>query len=336
MPKLSRRRALAGASLLAFPAIPGRAEAQALRISHGYSTGYLPLMVMRDQKLIEAHAAKAGLGTIEVSWRVEDGGNIINDAMLAGVLDIAGIGTPGYLVLRDRTLGKKQEVIGISALDRGSLWLNTIDPRIKTLADYGPGDRIALPGIKTSYAAVVLQMSVARQFGIENYARLDPLTVGMPHPEAYAAMMSGKTEIKSHMASAPFSYQEAKNPKVHRVLSTLDTVGPMNILMTMTRKQFAEANPKLIQAFLAAQEEADAFLNANHEAAADLYIRVTKLNLPKEQLMETLNDPDNSYNVAPSGTLAYAAFLAKIGTLKVAPTSWKDLFLPYIHDQPGS
>jgi NitT/TauT family transport system substrate-binding protein len=336
MPILTRRHALAGASLLAMPAVSTRAAATALRVSHGYSTGYLPLMVMREQKLVEKHAAKAGLGAIDVSWRVEDGGNIINDAMLAGVLDIAGIGVPGFLVLHDRTRGKKQEVIGIGALDRGSLWLNTINPKLKSLADYGPGDRIALPGIKTSYAAVVLEMSVAKQFGMENYAKLDPLTVGMPHPEAYAAMMSGKTEITSHMASAPFSYQELKNPNVHRVLTTRETVGPMNILMTMTQTQFAEANPELIKAFLAAHEEANGFINADHAAAADLYIRVTKLHLPTEQLLETLNDPDNTYNVAPSGTLAYASFLGQIGTLKATPASWKALFLPYIYDLAGS
>jgi NitT/TauT family transport system substrate-binding protein len=333
---LTRRRALAAAGLLAAPILPALAETKAVRLSHGYSTGYLPMMVMRDQKLIEKHAQKAGLGTLDVSWRIEDGGNIINDAMLSGTVDIAGIGVPGFLVLRDRTLGKPQEVIGITALDRGSLWLNTINPRLKSLADYGPGDRIALPGIKTSYAAVVLEMSVAKQFGIENYAKLDPLTVGIPHPDAYAAMMSGKTEITSHMASAPFSYQELKNPKVHRVLSTRDTVGAMNILMTMTQKRFAEANPGIMKAFIAAQEEADAFISGDHAAAADLYVRVTGLKLPKEQLLETLNDPDNTYNVAPAGTLAYASFLGKIGTLKHAPASWKDLFLPYIHGLAGS
>lgn len=129
-----------------------------------------------------------------ISWQITDGGNNINDAMLARSLDIAATGIPGYQVLRDRTLGGKQELIGISSLSFGALWLNSINPRLKSLTDYGPGDRIAVPGIKTSFAAVVLQMAVAKQFGIENYAELDPLTVGMPHPDAYAAMMSGRTD----------------------------------------------------------------------------------------------------------------------------------------------
>jgi NitT/TauT family transport system substrate-binding protein len=331
---LARRAMIAAAPFLA--AATARAETAQLRVSHGYSTGYLPLMAMRERQLIEKHAASAGLGTLKVEWQIQDGGNNINDAMLAGALDIAGVGVPGYLVLHDRTRGKKQEVIGVTALNTGSLWLNTINPKLKSLRDYGPGDRIALPGIKTSYAAVVLQMAVAKAFGIENYAKLDPLTVGIPHPEAYAAMMSGKTEITSHMASSPFSYQELKNPAVHRVLSTRDEVGPLSILMTMTQKQFANANPGIIRAFISAQEEANRIIAADHAAAADIYNQASGLHMPKDELLQTLDDPENTYDIAPSGTMAYVDFLSGIGTLKAKPTDWKELFLPNIQDKAGS
>src|ERR1700709_2070463 len=111
MRTLTRRQTMAGAAgAAAIDFRPARAETARLRVSHGYSTGYLPLMVMRDQSLIEKHAAKIGIGKLQVEWQVLDGGNNINDAMLAGAIDIAGIGIPGFLVLRDRTLGKKQEM----------------------------------------------------------------------------------------------------------------------------------------------------------------------------------------------------------------------------------
>jgi NitT/TauT family transport system substrate-binding protein len=315
---------------------PARAETTRLRVSHGYSIGYLPLMVMRDQSLIEKHAAKAGSDKLEVEWQVLDGGNNINDAMLAGAIDIAGIGIPGYLVLRDRTLGKRQEMTGISALNAGALWLNTIDPRIRTLADYTPKDRIAVPGIKTSYAAVVLQMAVAKAFGMENFAKLDPITVGMPHPEAYAAMMSGGTEIKSHMASPPFSYQELKNPAVHRVLSTSEAIGALTILLNMTQLQFANANPVIVKAFLAAQEEATAFIAADREGAAAAYTKGTQLKTPKAELIEMLADPENGYSIVPNGSLIYASFMAQTGILKAKPEAWTELFLPGLHGRGGS
>ncbi|NWO91586.1 ABC transporter substrate-binding protein, partial [Escherichia coli] len=85
--------------------------------------------------------------------------------------------------------------VGISGLSATSLWLNSNNPEIKTLKDLTPKDKIALPGIKTSLSAVVLQMMAAHEFGRENYAKLDPLTVSLPHPEALAAVTSGQTEI---------------------------------------------------------------------------------------------------------------------------------------------
>ena len=333
----TRRDALITATAAAaMTAAPLRAETGKLRVSHGYSIGYLPLMVMRDQGLIEKHAAQAGLGKIAVEWQVQDGGNNINDAMLAGALDVAGTGIPGFLVLRDRTRGRRQEMRGIGALNGGALWLNSIDPRIRTLDDYTDRDRIAVPGIKTSYAAVILQMVVAERFGVANYSKLDPITVGLPHPEAYSIMMSGKTEITSHMASPPFSYQELKNPNVHRVLSTSDVMGTMTILLTMTQKDFADVNPGLMSAILAAQEEASAFIAADREAAAQTYVKVSKLNVPHDEMMSMLADRENDYNVAPMGSLRYAAFLAQIGMLRVKPEHWTELFLPILHGRDGS
>jgi NitT/TauT family transport system substrate-binding protein len=333
---LLTRRATVAATVALFAGGSAWAESGKLRVSHGYSIGYLPLMVMRDQGLIEKHAAALGVGRISVEWQIQDGGNNINDAILAGALDIAGIGIPGFLVLRDRTLGRRQEMVGISALDSGALWLNTIDPRIKTLADYTAKDKIAVPGIKTSYAAVILEMAVAKQFGMENYTRLDANMVGLAHPDAYTAMMSGSTEITSHMASPPFSYQELKNPKVHRVLSTTEAVGLMTILMTMTQRQFAEANPGLIQAFLAAQEEANGFIAGDRDGAIKAYAASSQLKVPQDQLQEMLADPENSYSTTPSGSLIYSSFLAQTGTLKTKPAAWTDLFLPDLHDRKGS
>ncbi len=336
MRDITRRQTMALTAGAALAASRAKAETTRVRLSHGYSIGYLPLMIMRDQHLLEKHAAKLGLGGISTEWQVLDGGNNINDAMLSGVLDIAGIGIPGYLVLRDRTLGKKQEMTAISALDGGALWLNTIDPRIKTLADYTPNDRIAVPGIKTSYAAVVLQMVAAKVLGFENFAKLDPITVGVPHPDAYTMMMSGGTEIKSHMASPPFSYQEVANPKVHRVLSTSEVLGALTILVNMTQRAFADANPGIIAAFIAAQEEAVAILTSDYPGAAAAYTKATQLKTPADELIAMLKDPETSYSLSPNGSLTYAAFMAQTGLLKAKPATWTEMFLPVLHPRGGS
>ena len=56
-------------------------------------------------------------------------------------------------------------------------------------------------------------MIAAKEFGRENFAKLDPLTVGLSHPDALAALLGGKTEITAHFTSPPFSYFEAEGPE---------------------------------------------------------------------------------------------------------------------------
>ena len=39
---------------------------------------------------------------------------------------------------------------------------------------------------------------------------------------------------------------------------------------------------------------------------------------------------------APGGVMTYAGFMHRQGEIKAMPTKWQDVFLPYVHDQPGS
>jgi NitT/TauT family transport system substrate-binding protein len=313
------------------------AETNELRISRGFGIHYLPLYVMDRQRLIEKHAAAAGLGDVKVSWRVIDGGNVINDAMLSGALDIAGIGVPGFLTLWDkaRTIPNR-EVVGLGAVGGGSVWLMTRNPNAKTLADFTEKDRIAVPGIKTSFVAVVLQMAAAQAFGSENYAKLDHLTVGIPHPDALAAMLSGRTEITAHFCSPPFSYIESDTPGIHRVINSADVVGALTIIMAYTTRKFTEGNPKLAQAFVAALDEAATFIAGNKQEAARIYIELATTKPKLEDMMRMINDPDTHYGIAPEGAMKYAEFMHRIGTMKAKPTSWKEFFFSGLHDRPGS
>ena len=90
----NRVRMIAAVALLAFATGPARAEVSEVRISHGFGVLYLPLMVMESEKLLEKQAKSAGLGEIKATYVVLDGGNVINDAMLSGALDVASAANP--------------------------------------------------------------------------------------------------------------------------------------------------------------------------------------------------------------------------------------------------
>ena len=49
-----------------------------------------------------------------------------------------------------------------------------------------------------------------------------------------------------------------------------------------------------------------------------------------------MNDPQIRYTMAPEGTMRFAAFLHKVGTIKEVPGGWKDMFFPEIHNLPGN
>ena len=338
MRRLARRGWMVALLALALAAQgAARAEVHELRISHGYGIHYLPMFVMEQQKLIEKHARAMGLGELTVEWHAIDGGNQINDAMLSGALDVASLGVPGFLVLWDKARGNSRlEVLGIAPMSAGSMWVNSRIDSVKTLADFTERDRIALAGIKTSYGAVVLEMMAAKAFGEANYAKLDALTVGLPYPEAVAALTSGKTEITAHVASPPFNYIELDQPGIHRVVSSREALGDLPVIMAHTTRRFHDANPKTIAAFLAALDEACKFVTDDKPDAAKLYAAAANVKTSDTLALRILEDPENRYSITPTNMMAFAAFLHRVGSLKAMPASWKDLFFPEIHDLPGS
>src|SRR3981189_207034 len=90
------------------------AEVSQLRVSRGFGVHYLPLYVMEAKGLLQKQAAAAGLGDVKTEFLLIDGGNHINDAILAGSIDIASTGTGGFLTLWAKAKGNpKLEVIGL-------------------------------------------------------------------------------------------------------------------------------------------------------------------------------------------------------------------------------
>jgi NitT/TauT family transport system substrate-binding protein len=179
-------------------------------------------------------------------------------------------------------------------------------------------------------------MAVAKEFGDANYAKLDPITVGLGHPEALGVMLSGKGEINSHMASPPFSYVEDATPGLRRVFNSVDILGNITLDITFSSRRFVDANPKLTAAFVAAMEDACALIAKDKRKAAEIYNAVAKVKQPVDETMKIMNDPNTKFSVVPDGTMRYADFMARIGTIKVKPASWKDLFFPAIYGMAGS
>jgi NitT/TauT family transport system substrate-binding protein len=319
---------LALSALALSAAIPARAEGQ-LRIAQQFGIVYLLLNVAQDQKLIEKQGRKLGV-PIQVEYVQLSGGNAVNDALLSGSIDVAGAGVGPLLTIWDRTAGR-QNVRGIASLGNFPYLLVSTNPNVKSIADFTDQDRIAVPAVTVSVQARILQMAAARRWGTAEFARLDRLTQSVPHPDATAAVIAGRTEINSHFGNPPFQDQElAGNPKAHVVLNSYDVLGgPSSSTVLYATEKYVKENPKTYRAFIAALDEAAHIVAANPELAVDAYLRVTRAKTDRAFLLKVIRNPQIEFKVAPQNTLGLAQFLHQAGAIRKQPASWKDYFFEH-------
>jgi len=329
-------RTLVCALVAALCCAAARAEVKEVRIAQQFGVAYLPLMVIKKLGLIEKHAQSAGQGAIKVTWTTFSSGADMNTALIAGTLDFASGGVGPVLQIWGRTRGTI-DVRGVAALGSLPLYLNTINPAIKTVADFSPKDKIALPAVKVSIQAVVLQMAAARLFGDSAYSSLDALTVSMSHPQAAAALLSGGTEITAHFTNSPFQEQELQDTRVRRILNSYDVLGgPATLNSLYAAAKFRVENPRVYAAVVGALREAMTIINGDTAAAAKLYVEEEKSKLSPEAVHKIISDPQFIFTVAPQGFMKFADFMHKTDALKIKPASWRDVFFPELHSEDGS
>jgi len=311
-----------------------QAEGQ-IRIAQQFGIGYLILDVVQDQKLIEKYGKQQGVD-IKVEWNSISGATAMNEALLAGALDVVSAGVPPMLTLWDRTRGR-QNVKAIASLGSMPNYLLSNNPKVKTLQDLSDKDRIAVPAAGVGYQSRTLQIETARVFGKADYKRFDNISVSLSHPDATVALISGGSEINTHFSSPPFQYQALENKNVHKIISSYDILGgPATFNVLYTTQKFHDDNPKTYKAFYNALVEAAQFIRANKAKAADTFIRVQKSKLAPEFVRKIVEDPEIDFTVSPQRSYVYADKLHDIGVLKNRAASWKDYFFEEAYAQPGS
>lgn len=323
--KTIKKIAALGAALALALSSQAQAEGK-IRIAEQFGITYLLLNVAQDQKLIEKHGRKQGID-IDVDWVKLSGGAVVNDALLSGSIDIAGAGLGPLMTIWDRTRGR-QNVRGVAALGSFPYYLVSTNPAVKTIADFGPKDRIALPAVTVSVQARILQMAAARQWGAAGFKKLDPITQTVPHPDAAAALSAGKTELNAHFGAPPFQEQElAGNPNARIVLDSYQVLGgPASATVLYATEKYMKENPRTYRAFLDALVEAAQIVAANPDSAADSYLRVNKGKQDCALLLKVIKDPKVQLRVAPQNTLGLAQFLHQVGAIRHKPASWQDYF----------
>jgi NitT/TauT family transport system substrate-binding protein len=311
-----------------------QAETSQLRIAQQFGIAYLPLIVASEKELIEEEAKSLGIAPPKIEWLRLSGAASMNEALISGGLDFATAGITPMILTWDKTRTNAR-IIGVAALGSMANILTSNNPNVKTLADFTEKDRIALPSVKVGFQPIVLQMAADKAFG--KYDKLDELTVSMPHPDATAQILSGHSEITAHFTSPPFSQQQLASGKVHQVLNSYDVLGgPHTFNVVYATTKFVNDNPKTIQAFVRGLDRANEWIKANPKDAAALYIKAENSKLAPDFVESIIRDKDVNFTTVPEGAQKFADFEAKVGLIKQAPASWRDLFWSGLGEKPGN
>src|SRR5438034_2709348 len=208
-----RRRwsTIAAGLLLALTAIGADAGPAEIRALRPVELASLPLLVMEHEKLIEKETEARGLPPVAIRWSAPGKTGPI-EAIAAGQTDLAAADIAPFLIAADTTAGKPQEVRALAALAQRPYVLVTRNPAIQTIRDFRDAHRIAVPGLKTSGPALMLEMAAAQEWGPEHYAKLDPLAVARSDAAAADALTAEKTDIDAHFSRSPYADDELASP----------------------------------------------------------------------------------------------------------------------------
>jgi NitT/TauT family transport system substrate-binding protein len=132
-------------------------------------------------------------------------------------------------------------------------------------------------------------------------------------------------------------YQELEDQRVHKVLDSYQVLGgPHTFNLVWTTTRFHDQNRKVIQAFVAALDQAVKQIAADPAAAAGLWVKAENSKLSAAEIERMIRLPENEWTLVPKKIAPYADYMSRAGLIPAKPSSWQDAFFEEAHKLPGS
>ncbi len=292
-----------------------------LTIAYQPGIGYAQLLIMRQEKWIETD-----FPATTVTWRVLTSGDVIRDQIIAGQVQIGAGGTGPFLV----GWAKGVDYRLIAGMNEMDLWLNAKDPNLKSLKDFKPGMKIAMPALD-AIQAVALKKGAEKELG--DPKKLDSLLVSMAHPEGLQNLLSG--QINGHFTSPPFQFQEV-DQGAHTVYHSKDAFGVTTFNAVYTTRKFYDDYPAFGQKFYDYVKRATDLIHNDPDRAAGIIAAADNRPGDAAKYKGWITHEGIAYTLKPSGFLVQAEFMKQIGLIPKIPPNMKEIELPPLQPLGGS
>ena len=198
---------------------PALAE-EPVRIGLGFGLAFLPAYICEDLKLIEKHGKESHLD-LRASYQRFLGAGPLQDALASGAIDLAPFGAAPLLAAWEKAKDTPRQIFAVSGLTTLPPVLLTNRSDIRSLADFRPADRIAIPS-RSAPQLYLLQMQSEKVFG--QYDKLRGQIVVLSHAEAVNDLVGAKDAVTGYFSSAPYTELALADGRVHKVLSGADVI----------------------------------------------------------------------------------------------------------------
>jgi NitT/TauT family transport system substrate-binding protein len=326
-------RVLAALCALSALTIPASAQ-EAVRIGIGFGLAFLPAYICDDLKLIEKYGKDAHLD-LKASYQRFMGAGPLQEAIGAGTIDMGPFGAAPLLAAWEKAKDTPQQILAVSGITTLSPVLLTNRANVRTLADFRPGDRIAIPAPKAPQF-YLLQMQAEKVFG--QYDRLRKQIVILPNPDAVTTLVAGTGPVSGYFSSAPFTEIALADGRIHKVLSAADVIdGKASFLIMGATRAYVAAHPGVAEAVAKAMDEAARMIHDDPHHAAEIYlVHEPFKTLDVAAVAAIIEGIKDEFGSPVHGVQAFADFMGRHGELKTPPQSWKEIVAPALLNSPST
>jgi NitT/TauT family transport system substrate-binding protein len=319
--------------LLLIPASAAHAE-EPVRIGLGFGLAFLPIYICEDLKLVEKYGKDAKL-ELRPSYQRFLSAGPLQEALANGAIDMAPFGVAPLLAAWEKSKDTPQQIVVVSGLTTLPPVLLTNRAEVKTLADFGPGDRIAVPSA-TAPQVYLLQMQSEKVLG--QHDKLRSQIVVLSHRTAVADLLAAKDSVAGYFSSAPFTEIALADGRIHKVLAANDVIdGKVSFLVLGATKTYVTAHAPMAEVIAKAMDAAARIIHDDPRRAAEIYLaHEPSATFDAAMIAADLGDLKDDFGSAVHGVAAFADFMARHGELKSPPQSWKEIVAPALLNSPNT
>lgn len=278
-------------------------EPATLNIAYQSSIAYAPLLVMKEQGLVEKYYD----GELTVNYSLMSNGAEINEAITSGAIDVGCLGAAPAIT----GMGSGVPYKIFAGLSSQPYAILTNQSDINALSDITAEDQIAITNIN-SHPHILLAMAAKEYLGDAH--ALDNNLVVLGNADGYSSIVSGA--VQCHMVISPYNFMEVTNEEadIHEIEISQDVWPNGNtFIVGVAATALYEKNPALYEALCKATDEAMKYIEENPAETAK--ILAEGYDASPEEIQEWMADSRSAYTTELKGVLELGQFMGAEGFL---------------------